>query len=544
MTVYAIYADDLSNLIWSNTIQTEDHKIFSPKLTTELNKAGSLEFTIPQIHHLYGKLKKLKTTILVFQDSELLWKGRILNTEKDYFNNEVVYCEGMLAFLNDTIIRPYKHNNSPTMLFQNFFKSHCEQVEDDRKVYFGDVLGISNDPIIRSSNEYPTMLSELFSKLINEYGGYLKPQYSVSNGAYQNRFHWVQSAYGTSNQIIRFGNNLLDINEFVDAENVFTVLVPLGATKQAINDYKESQGQPTDSFKDDESSVRLTIADVNGGKDYLEMSSEIINTFGRITRTQIWDDVTQASNLLTKARKVVSNGSSLAVTLSISAIDLHLLDVKTEGIKLGYYVEVISEPHGLDTFFLCSKIVLDMQNPQNTQFTLGVGFNALTDQQVSQQKRLNNTFSVASSAENKVGTVSVKVSGDTVTKTEFTAFQSQVNQNFTTVNNKLSSVFHYKGNKGSESELPTIGNAIADVWNVTDTGANYAWNGSEWDKLSENIDLSGYATKIDLEQYVKKGEGGSTEKEIVFNVTETAYVFSSGGSQLNLNVTETAYVLK
>lgn len=51
---------------------------------------------------------------------------------------------------------------------------------------------------------------------------------------------------------------------------------------------------------------------------------------------------------------------------------------------------------------------------------------------------------------------------------------------------------HFKGTKASVSNLPTTGNVQGDMWNVTDTGANYAWDGSQWDKLSENIDLSGY----------------------------------------------------
>ena len=50
---------------------------------------------------------------------------------------------------------------------------------------------------------------------------------------------------------------------------------------------------------------------------------------------------------------------------------------------------------------------------------------------------------------------------------------------------------HFLGTKPSEASLPSSGNQVGDMWNVTNTGANYAWDGSAWDKLSENIDLSG-----------------------------------------------------
>lgn len=66
----------------------------------------------------------------------------------------------------------------------------------------------------------------------------------------------------------------------------------------------------------------------------------------------------------------------------------------------------------------------------------------------------------------------------------------------TQIDGMVAAGMHYKGTKASASALPTTGNQIGDLWNVTDTGANYAWNGTEWDKLSENIDLSGYQTLL------------------------------------------------
>lgn len=59
--------------------------------------------------------------------------------------------------------------------------------------------------------------------------------------------------------------------------------------------------------------------------------------------------------------------------------------------------------------------------------------------------------------------------------------------------------FAYKGTVNSESDLPASGNKQGDIWNVADTGANYAWTGTEWDKLSETIDLSGYLTKTEAQ---------------------------------------------
>ena len=60
------------------------------------------------------------------------------------------------------------------------------------------------------------------------------------------------------------------------------------------------------------------------------------------------------------------------------------------------------------------------------------------------------------------------------------------------VDNKVSSVYKYKGSVATYGDLPTSGLTIGDVYNVEDTGDNYAWNGTVWDKLAGTIDLSGY----------------------------------------------------
>ena len=60
---------------------------------------------------------------------------------------------------------------------------------------------------------------------------------------------------------------------------------------------------------------------------------------------------------------------------------------------------------------------------------------------------------------------------------------------------RLSSVYKFKGSVPTIDYLPLENNVIGDVYNVEDTGANYAWDGDKWDKLSETIDLTPYALK-------------------------------------------------
>ena len=97
------------------------------------------------------------------------------------------------------------------------------------------------------------------------------------------------------------------------------------------------------------------------------------------------------------------------------------------------------------------------------------------------------------------------------------------------VNKLLTSTMHYKGTKPTQSELPSTGNVIGDVWNVTDTDTNYAWNGSTWDAFSSSIDLSGYATKEELAQ---KADTTSLDN----------YVSKSGDTTISGNLTANSFI--
>ena len=83
----------------------------------------------------------------------------------------------------------------------------------------------------------------------------------------------------------------------------------------------------------------------------------------------------------------------------------------------------------------------------------------------------------------------------------------------TEIDSKISSVYSFKGSVVSESNLPTTAN-IGDVYNVEDTGMNYAWTGTEWDSLGTINDLSIYLTKNDAEKTYQTIENSYTKSEV------------------------------
>lgn len=66
------------------------------------------------------------------------------------------------------------------------------------------------------------------------------------------------------------------------------------------------------------------------------------------------------------------------------------------------------------------------------------------------------------------------------------------------VDAKVNAVYKFKGSVENLAALPTEGNTLGDVYNLQDTGMNVAWDGSNWDYLGIDVDLSGYVQASDL----------------------------------------------
>lgn len=93
------------------------------------------------------------------------------------------------------------------------------------------------------------------------------------------------------------------------------------------------------------------------------------------------------------------------------------------------------------------------------------------------------------------------------------------------VDAKVSSVYKFKGNVANYAALPATGLTIGDVYNLLDTGANYAWTGTVWDKLGDTVDISGKENTSNKTDVITGNEASSSLyssiKGIVDWITDT-----------------------
>ena len=72
-------------------------------------------------------------------------------------------------------------------------------------------------------------------------------------------------------------------------------------------------------------------------------------------------------------------------------------------------------------------------------------------------------------------------------KTKLDAFQEAANY---ALKSDVTSVYKYKGSVENEAALPSSDQTVGDVYDVKDTGMNYAWNGTAWDPLGQKMEIS------------------------------------------------------
>ena len=347
--MYSIYADDVC--IYSDVFALESMKVISPKLTLEDNAAGSLTMKLPQKNVGYGSIARMTTDISVQKDGVEIWAGRVLSESMDFYNNRDLYCEGELAYFNDSTQPPAEFSGQSIRAYlEELIRVHNSKVGANRQFSIGAVTMVDeNFPTCYTNNDNTLAI---LNALIEKYGGHMRVR-KVDGVRY---LDYLAEYPDTCSQVIQFGSNMIDFTKQWDSTEFATVIVPLG------NRLDDSPIEALDAY--------LTVESVNNGSMYVK-SDEAFAAYGWIEKVVTWNDVSDPVVLLEKAKAYLRDLQFDNMELELSALDLHYLDVSIEAVKLLDEIRVISRPHGLDRMFPVTKLEIPLDNPDQTQFKLG-----------------------------------------------------------------------------------------------------------------------------------------------------------------------------
>lgn len=341
-------------------LRDEDLVLISPIVKIGENTAGSFEFSILPKHPHYEEVNELTSVITAYDGDEEIFCGRVVEITKDLYNRKKVICEGELAYFNDSIQRPARYQGLTVRGYlETLVNIHNQQVKNqgiDKTFKVGAVTVQDKNDYVYKYTNWESTLEVIKTDLLKTYGGYLRIR--KENGV--RYLDYLADYPNTNTQVIEFGSNLLDFTHDMVASDIVTAVIPLGAR---LEDVTEVEG--LDAY--------LTIKDVNGGVDYV-YSQEAVKSYGWIFKTVKWDDVHVADNLLKKGNEYLTDIQFAQITLTVSAVDLHMLHVDMERIKVLDRIRVTSTPNGLDRFFPVSEMTIYLDKPSNNKLTLGTSY--------------------------------------------------------------------------------------------------------------------------------------------------------------------------
>lgn len=378
----------------------KDLQICDPKLDTELNKNGSFSFVIYPDNPLYNQLEKLKSKVhILWFDSagneKEIFRGRVLSEETDFDGEKTVTCEGDLAFLLDTIQRPYSSTVSPADRFKQLINAHNSQVEPDKQFQIGNIT-MTGDSVKVTENSYPDTRTDIENKLLNVYGGYIRTR--EQDGKYY--IDYLKEYDDKEGQAVRYGENILDITKYIKADDIKTCIIPLGATNSATG-------------------KAITIESVNNGVDYLYDQSAV-DTFGKIYGTVSFSDVESPNTLKQKGQEQVEALKNLIVSIELTAVDLKDLGYDVKEIAVGDFIPVVSLPHGINSYMQVSKKSQNLKKPEDSSIVLGSTIKTLVENQSVYNSGIQNVIPAVNNAVNTANNAAntaeqVKVEMDAVT---------------------------------------------------------------------------------------------------------------------------------
>lgn len=372
--MYKVYLDD-ELLYHPNLVKQKNLSIENTRLNVELNKTGSFTFVIRKNNPRYAQLKKMQSIVKVYDGNDRLFRGRILNSTRGLYNELQVTCEGELAFLLDSRVRPYEFTGSVEEYHAFLVEQHNAQVGTEKQFKVGIcTVTDPNDYITRASSDYPNTWDEFNDKLIDLLGGYIWTR-EEEDGVY---IDYLADFDEVNTQPIEFGENLLEFEETIKGQDIATAIIPIGCALTEVDE----DGNET------ETGEKLTIADINDGVDYV-YHEKAVEKYGLIFKVVEWEDVTLAENLKSKAEAELQNTIQLLRTLDLTAVDLHALNVNIKSFRLGRYTNVKSTPHGIDEYLLTRKLSINLLNAADSALLLGDEKQTFTDKHVEEKKQTN-----------------------------------------------------------------------------------------------------------------------------------------------------------
>lgn len=388
--------------------------VTNPKCKLEVNTVGEASFTISSIHPNYSQMKKLRSVFEILQDGTPIFRGRMTDDTRDFYNSKSVDLEGVMAYFNDSVIEPFLFPDSfpdasaaenEVEFFLNWLiEQHNAQVEPFQQFRLGRVTVRDPANLTRALDDFTKTWEVIKTRLFeSSLGGYLCIRYEYDeNGNPVNFIDYLadfkddDGAIIANPQKIAFGKNLLDIVQASDASETYSAIIPRGMKHSEIDESSEDDSRLTIEELPDGVIQETAEAGKIIKKGKMIYSEKAVEEYGFICAPPsetVFEDVKEAETLRTYGVDfLVNKGILFLNTITVRAADLHFSNEKIEALRIYRYVLTDSAPHGLNNHNKLERLEIDILNPQNTIIEIGESRLSMTDINASLKQSVVNQF--------------------------------------------------------------------------------------------------------------------------------------------------------
>lgn len=358
--MYRVVVVDEEKEYMLHDIHSQNEQIYEDELSETVGRTSTFKFTVYPGHPHAEKIKPLSSEILIYENNRVIFFGRVMTPSSDIYNTHTVQCLGGLSYLADSQQAPFELTGPVSDFLKQVLRVHNSMVEYRKQFKLG-IVNVAGREATRTVEQYTDTLSLLFRELVDVYGGYLRVR-QESDGRY---LDYVTDYGGINSQVVRFGENVLDLTKQIDASDVVTVLIP--------------EGSEIDVTSEDGSSVskRINITSVNGGTNYIT-NTEAVARWGKIWGYAVFDDITDPKELLSAAKEYLQKKVTFPETVNFTALDLSVIDLSVESLKLGYWTQFVSAPHGISGNYLLQSMNRHITAPHKDSVSFGATRDSLS----------------------------------------------------------------------------------------------------------------------------------------------------------------------
>lgn len=224
----------------------ETRIVSSASITTNVNAASYLDFTIAANHPLYNEIEQRSGTITLYSDNEKLFQGLITAIDMDMDGNKSVTCSSALDWLKDVQLRPYstdqaecdeyefKLDKAPDALdayFQWLIDQYNAHNKDGRyfTINVNQAADLTRQSLVYFASTSPRSVADAIEDdILGTFGGYLVLRYEDD----QLILDLYSDIHEMNEQVIDYGENILDISRSESTDDQYTAVYPIGKTPQ------------------------------------------------------------------------------------------------------------------------------------------------------------------------------------------------------------------------------------------------------------------------------------------------------------------------